>query len=115
MRNRVYYTYIVASRTRILYVGVTGDIELRIVQHKNKSFEGFTANYKCNRLVWYQRFGDVRSAIAREKQLKGWAREKKLALIKRMNPTWIDLSENWGKPLRPLQSQKNQNKKRMSS
>ncbi|HEV2279314.1 MAG TPA: GIY-YIG nuclease family protein [Acidobacteriaceae bacterium] len=102
MREHTYYTYIVASRTHVLYIGVTGNIERRMLQHKSKSFEGFTADYNCNRLVWYERYGDVRSAIAREKQLKGWTRAKKLALIEKMNPTWIDLSEDWGKPLQPL-------------
>ena len=102
MREHTYYTYMVASRTRVLYVGVTGAIERRMLQHKNKSFEGFTADYNCNRLVWFERYGDIRSAIAREKQLKGWKRAKKLALIDKLNPTWIDLSEDWGKPLQPL-------------
>ena len=102
MREHTYYTYIVASRTRVLYVGVTGAIERRMLQHKNKSFEGFTADYNCNRLVWFERHGDIRGAITREKQLKGWRRAKKLALIEQLNPTWIDLSEDWGKPLQPL-------------
>lgn len=102
MRERTYYTYIVASRTHVLYIGVTGAIERRMLQHKNKSFDGFTADYNCNRLVWFERYGDPRAAIAREKQLKGWRRAKKLALIEKMNPTWIDLSEGWGKPLQPL-------------
>jgi putative endonuclease len=102
MRERRYYTYIVASRTHVLYIGVTSNVEARMVQHKTKRFAGFTADYNCNRLVWYQTYDDVRRAIAREKQLKGWARAKKLALIEKMNPTWIDLSEEWGRPLRPL-------------
>ena len=104
MQERTYYTYIVASRTRVLYIGVTGNIEVRMAQHKAKRFEGFTADYNCNRLVWYERYGDVHAAIAREKQLKGWTRNKKLALIEKMNPTWIDLSEDWGKPLQSLTS-----------
>jgi putative endonuclease len=86
MRERTYYTYIVASRTHVLYIGVTGAIERRMLQHKNKSFDGFTADYNCNRLVWFERYGDPRAAIAREKQLKGWRRAKKLALIEKMNP-----------------------------
>jgi len=102
MSDRRYCTYMVASRTRVLYIGMTSHIELRMVQHKTKRFEGFTADYNCNRLVWYQIFDDVRRAIAREKQLKGWTRAKKLALIERVNPTWIDLSEDWGKPLQLL-------------
>ena len=102
MREHTYYTYIVASRTRVLYIGVTGNIVARMVQHKTKRFEGFTADYNCNRLVWFERYGDIRAAIGREKQLKGWTRAKKLALIEKLNPTWMDLSENWGKPLEPL-------------
>ena len=99
MQDRTYYTYIVASRARVLYVGVTSNIEVRMLQHKAKHFEGFTADYNCNRLVWYQSCESPQKAIAREKQLRGWSRGKKLALINSMNPTWIDLSENWGKPV----------------
>jgi putative endonuclease len=102
MQERWYHAYIVASRTRVLYIGVTSEIEVRMQQHKNKSFEGFTANYNCNRLIWYESYHDPRRAIAREKQLKRWTRAKKLALIDKINPTWIDLSENWGKPVQPM-------------
>lgn len=102
MREHTYYTYIVASRTHVLYIGVTSNIEARMVQHKTKKFEGFTADYNCNRLVWYERYGEVHAAIAREKRLKGWTRAKKLTLIEKLNPTWIDLSEDWGKPLQPV-------------
>jgi len=62
-------------------------------------YEGYSKQYNCNRLVWFERHGDVHLAIAREKQLKRWTRAKKIALIKQQNPTWIDLSEGWGKPL----------------
>lgn len=103
MRDRCYYTYIVASRSRTLYVGVTGNIERRIIEHKSADFTGFTAQYLCNRLVWFERYDSPTTAIAREKQLKGWVRAKKLALIERHNPTWLDLSENWGKPIPPPQ------------
>lgn len=88
--NRCYYTYIAASRTRVLYVGVTGSIERRMTQHKNSTSESFTASYRCNRLVWFERYMSPTTAIAREKQLKGWRRERKLALIERENPSWID-------------------------
>jgi putative endonuclease len=67
-------------------------------EHKRKLHEGFTAKYNCNRLVWFERFIDPSNAIAREKQLKGWTRAKKIILIKRTNPTWIDLSEKWYTP-----------------
>lgn len=100
MEEREYYTYIVASRTRVLYIGVTGSLGARVEEHREKLFPGFTADYNCNRLVYFERYSTPGAAIAREKQLKGWRRAKKLALIERMNPTWIDLSEGWGKPVR---------------
>lgn len=98
MDERRYHTYITASRTRALYIGMTGNIEVRTRQHKNKVFAGFTADYNCNRLVWYESCDDPNRAIDREKQIKRWTRSKKLALINQLNPTWIDLSETWGKP-----------------
>ena len=84
-----------ASRSHTLYIGVTGNLHKRVFQHKQKAFEGFSAKYNCNRLVWLERFGSPGDAIAREKQLKGWIRAKKIALIEKMNPTWVDLSEGW--------------------
>jgi len=90
-----FYTYIVASRSFTLYIGITNDLERRVFEHKCKLFEGFTATYNCDRLVWFDTFSEPRAAIAREKQLKGWRRAKKIALIKKTNPTWIDLSEGW--------------------
>jgi putative endonuclease len=102
MRERCYYTYIVASRTHVLYIGVTGSIEKRMAEHKAKATQGFTAKYNCNRLVWFERYDSPGAAIAREKELKGWRRARKLALIERTNPTWIDLSENWGKTIPPF-------------
>ena len=99
MSHRTFYTYIVASRSRTLYIGVTSNIEQRIWQHKNKQYEGFSAAYNCSRLVWFERYATPEAAIAREKQLKGWTRAKKLALIEKANPAWIDLSENWGQPI----------------
>jgi putative endonuclease len=68
-------------------------------QHREHVFGGFTARYNIDRLVWYHTFGDIRDAIAREKQLKGWRREKKIRLIESQNPTWQDLSEEWGQPI----------------
>jgi len=90
-----FYTYIVASRSLTLYIGMTGSLRKRHFEHKRKLYEGFSATYNCNRLVWYETFIDPSNAIAREKQLKGWARAKKIALIIKSNPTWIDLSEQW--------------------
>jgi len=95
MREGGYFTYIVASRSHTLYVGVTRDLHKRIFEHKWKDHEGFTARYNCDRLVWFENFGQVSDAIAREKQLKGWRREKKIVLIEKTNPTWQDLSWDW--------------------
>jgi putative endonuclease len=100
MSEKLYYAYIVASRSHNLYVGMTGQIELRIQQHKEDRFDGYSSRYNCNRLVWFERFPYVDDAIAREKQLKGWSRAKKIALIERDNPAWTDLSEEWGKPVK---------------
>ena len=100
VREHLYYCYIVASRSHALYVGMTGGIELRMLQHKNGVFDGFSKTYRCNRLVWFERFAFVERAIAREKQLKGWSRAKKIALIERENPAWVDLSEEWGRPVK---------------
>jgi putative endonuclease len=92
MHERTYFTYIVASKSRTLHVGVTGDLMKRIFQHKQKTHSGFTARYNCNRLVWFERFTEVSAAIQREKELKGWTRVKKTVLIEAANPTWEDLS-----------------------
>jgi putative endonuclease len=100
MPRRTYYTYITASRTRTLYIGITSNLEWRMLQHKRGAFAGFTASYRCNRLVWFERYATPGEASAREKQLKGWIRSKKLKLINQTNPTWIDLSEGWGKPIK---------------
>jgi putative endonuclease len=94
-QERHYYVYMVASRSHVLYCGVTNNLPRRIQDHRNASFNGFTAQYKCTRLVWFECFQYVDNAIDREKQIKRWRREKKLALIKQMNPMWLDLSEVW--------------------
>ena len=95
MHEGYYYTYIVASRSLTLYIGMTGDLEKRVFEHKVKLREGFSSKFNCDRLVWFERFVDPSNAIAREKQLKNWRREKKIALIVTENPTWVDLSEGW--------------------
>ena len=95
MDERVYSAYIVASRSRTLYIGVTGDLRKRIFQHKWKEFEGFSATYNCDRLVWFETYQQIVDAIRRETQLKKWNRAKKLTLIERMNPAWVDLSRDW--------------------
>jgi putative endonuclease len=96
--DRTFYVYITASRSKTLYIGVTSNIEQRTSEHREKKHKGFSATYNCNRLVWLERFTNPTSAIAREKQLKGWNRAKKLALIEQTNPSWQDLSEGWYPP-----------------
>jgi putative endonuclease len=93
------YTYILGSPTGVLYIGVTSKLGLRIFQHKNRIFEGFSKTYNCTRLLHFERYEDIRNAIAREKQLKGWRREKKLNLIRTTNPDFKDLAELWGSKL----------------
>jgi putative endonuclease len=94
MHERTYFTYLLSSKSRTLYIGVTNDLARRVFEHKQKVHLGFTARYNCNRLVWFERFSEVSAAIQREKELKGWARAKKIALIQAANPTWEDLSES---------------------
>ena len=95
MPSKTYYVYIMTSPTGTLYTGITNDLQRRVYQHKHKLIEGFTAKYNITRLVYYEETGDVKSAIAREKQIKGWVRKKKIALIESQNPKWHDLSEGW--------------------
>ena len=97
-REKRYYVYVMASRSRAIYVGVTGFLELRVRQHKNGECN-FTARYNVNRLVYYEVFRYVNNALRREREIKQWRREKKVALIVKANPTWDDLAANWGKGL----------------
>jgi putative endonuclease len=92
---RDYFVYMLASKSGVLYIGVTNDLARRIFEHRGKWVPGFTGKYNVNRLVHFESFGNIRDAIAREKQLKGWRREKKIALIETANPTWRDLREAW--------------------
>ncbi|MGI5880048.1 MAG: GIY-YIG nuclease family protein [Syntrophomonadaceae bacterium] len=92
----MYYIYILTNRSnKVLYTGVTNNLERRIYEHKNKLIPGFSEKYNLNKLVFYDSTTDVIAAIAREKQIKGWTREKKINLIENMNPQWRDLSEMW--------------------
>ncbi len=91
-----YYVYVVSSRSGTLYIGMSNNIERRMWEHKSGEFEGFATKYGCDRLVYYESFDDVRKAIDREKQLKGWVRRKKIELIESVNPRWQDLAEKWG-------------------
>jgi putative endonuclease len=90
-----YYVYIMTSATGTLYTGITNNLQRRVYQHKKKLIDGFTKKYNVTRLAYYEVFYDVKDAITREKQIKGWRRSKKLDLIKSLNPTWRDLSEEW--------------------
>lgn len=90
-----YYVYIMANVARTLYVGVTNDLSRRVYEHKQKLVPGFTSKYNLARLVYFETSGDARAAIAREKQIKGWLRAKKIALIEASNPEWEDLSARW--------------------
>ena len=91
-----YFVYIVSNNTRTtLYIGITSDLHGRIWQHRNPDRPSFSERYHCIRLVFCEQFREVRDAIAREKQLKGWRREKKNLLTAKMNPRWDDLAADW--------------------
>ena len=92
---KTYHVYILSSRSRNIYVGVTSDLAQRVLQHKSRLIPGFTSRYNIDRLVYFEEFSRVQDAIAREKQIKGWVRSKKVALIESGNPTWEDLSQGW--------------------
>jgi putative endonuclease len=104
--------YMVASKSRVLYIGMTNNLERRMFEHTNDLIDGFSKQYRCHRLVYYESFDDVTEAINREKQLKRWNRTKKVWLIERQNPTWQDLAAEWfvrhryapGKQVPPLAS-----------
>src|SRR5437870_5088789 len=86
------YVYVMANRSRTLYVGVTNDITRRVWEHKHMQMGGFTRRYLIDRLVYYELASDAESAIVREKQIKGWVRRRKITLIESVNPEWRDLS-----------------------
>lgn len=90
------WVYIMASRSRVLYIGVTNDLQRRVDEHKGGRVDGFTKRYRVTRLVYSELFLDIEHAIAREKQLKGWRRSRKVELIERRNPHWQDLAERKG-------------------
>jgi putative endonuclease len=95
MGNKTYFVYILASASGVLYTGVTNNLQRRVAEHRKKLLPGFTANYNVRRLVYFETFGDVRLAIAREKQVKSWRREKRVKLIEAKNPKWVDLADGW--------------------
>jgi len=90
-----YYVYILSNSTGTLYTGVTNDLERRLYEHRAGTASKFTARYSVGRLVYFEETPNVEAAIAREKEIKGWRRSKKLGLIRSANPTWRDLSEDW--------------------
>jgi putative endonuclease len=93
--SKEYYVYIMTNKSRTLYTGVTNDLMRRVYEHKNKLIKGFTSKYNIQSLVYYESTSSIDSAIQREKQIKGWLRAKKIALIESVNPEWKDLSEDW--------------------
>lgn len=95
MEQKTYWVYMMASRSRTIYTGVTNDLRRRVTEHKSGEIEGFTKKYRIHRLVYYETFRDIRDAIGREKQIKSWDRNKRVALVELENPTWEDLSEKW--------------------
>jgi len=104
-REHKYWTYIMASKSGTLYIGMTNSLERRVQEHKDGTHEGFASKYGCDRLVYWESFDDVRKAIDREKELKGWLRQRKIELIEAFNPRWEDLAEKWGwKMLFPQES-----------
>ena len=90
-----YYVYILTNQSRTLYTGVTNDLERRVFEHKKEILPGFTKRYKMHKLIYYEEFPDPRSAILREKEIKGWIRKKKVDLINLSNPSWEDLAKDW--------------------
>ena len=96
--EKTYYVYVLASRSRTLYVGVTSHLLERVKQHREGVFSSFTKQYHIRRLVYFETYWDVRTAIAREKQIKNFTRAKKIALLESRNPTWDDLTAEWFAP-----------------
>ena len=91
-----YYVYLLTNwNNRVIYLGVTNNLERRLYEHKNKLVKGFTEKYNVNKLVYFEETQDVTAAIAREKEIKKWRREKKNQLVNRINPNWKDLSSGW--------------------
>lgn len=91
-----YFVYLMTNKTnKVVYTGVTNDLQRRLYEHKNKLIEGFTQKYNVNKLVYYEETSDIKIAILREKEIKKWRREKKDNLINTLNPEWNDLSNDW--------------------
>jgi putative endonuclease len=99
MREHKYYVYFIASKSRVLYIGITNNLERRVWEHQHDVIDGFSKQYRCHRLVYFESYDRGQNAIRREKQLKRRNRAKKVWLIERFNPTWEDLWAEWGKPV----------------
>ena len=95
-----YYVYTMTNNSKTLYTGVTNNLERRVYEHKHKRVDGFTKKYNITKLVHYEVTDDIESAITREKQIKGWTRSKKIALIESLNPKWDDLAKDLDSSLR---------------
>ena len=95
MRRNIYHVYILASASRVLYTGITNDLQRCVFEHQARRVPGFTQKYNVTQLMYCQAFRDVRDAIAREKQIRAWTRTKRIALIETLNPHWRDLSDDW--------------------
>ena len=90
------YIYFMTNKNNtVIYIGVSGNLLIRVYQHKTKSYKGFTFKYNCDKLVYFEEFDDIYEAIEREKQLKASNRKRKVGLIEQENPTWEDLSYGW--------------------
>jgi putative endonuclease len=94
--ERTYYVYLITNwNNKVLYIGVTNNLERRLYEHKNKLIKGFTEKYNISKLVYFEQTSDIYSAITREKEIKRWRREKKNNLIESKNKPWEDLSKQW--------------------
>lgn len=99
MALEYFYVYLMGSMSGTLYIGITNDLRRRVAEHKSGLNNGFTKRYECKRLLYYERFLEPTEAIKREKEIKGWLRNKKEALIHRRNPMWFDLASKWWLPI----------------
>jgi putative endonuclease len=90
-----YFVYIMTNKSKTLYTGVTDNLIRRVAEHKQGTIKGFTSKYQINKLVYFESGNNINEALYREKQIKGWLRKKKVALIEQENPEWNDLSDDW--------------------
>jgi putative endonuclease len=93
-----FYVYIMTNRERVLYIGVTNNLRRRVYEHQHKRLPGYASRHNLTQLAYFEATPNVQAAIAREKQIKGWRRVKKMSLIESLNPDWNDLSAGWSDP-----------------